>query len=130
MCIHGGIPRCARQIFTISVRNVLTCFWVPKSFGEPKVDNINVMLLFADADQKVVRFDVSVQKVTRVDELVPLQHLVGEHQDCLEGEFTFTVVEQVLQAGTQQIDDHHVIITFDSEPVDVGNANASLQYSV
>lgn len=55
------------------------------------------MLLFANSDQEVVWFDVSVQEMPRVDELYPLQHLVGQHEHRLEAELSLAVIEQVFE---------------------------------
>ena len=64
MCVDGGIAGGSRQVFAIAVRDVLTSLRVTEALGEAKVNNINVVLLLADADQEVVRLDITVQEVT------------------------------------------------------------------
>ena len=52
-------------------------------------------------------------------------HLVRQHKHRLDRELPAAKVEQVLQAGSQKVDDHDVIIAFDSIPVDVGDPDYS-----
>ena len=75
---------------------MLTRFRVSEPLSEAEIDYIDVVLLLADSNEEVIGLDVSVQEVARVDELDSLQHLVSQHKDCLEGELTLAVVEQVL----------------------------------
>ena len=51
--------------------------------------------------------------------------LVGEKENGLEGEFTVAEIEEILQTGTEEIDNHGVIIAFDSEPSYKGNSDTS-----
>ena len=81
------------------------------------------MLLLSDTNQKVVWLHISVEEVTRVDELDSLQHLIGEHQHGFERKLPLAVVEEVLETGSQQIDNHHVVVTFDAKPMHVWNTN-------
>ena len=74
---------------------MLACLRVTESFGEAEVDYVDVVLLFANSDQKVVRLDVSVEEVARVDKLDSLQlskhvragpntyHLICKHENSL-----------------------------------------------
>ena len=71
---------------------MLTSFWIPEPFGEPKIDHIDIMLLLSDTYEEIVRFYVSMGEVTRVNKLDPLQHLICQHQYGLEGKFAFAVV--------------------------------------
>lgn len=63
---------------------MFTCLWIPESFCQPKVDNIHEVLLFTDTNQKVVWLYVSMQEVTGVYELQPLEHLISKHKHCLQ----------------------------------------------
>lgn len=71
--VDGGIAGCSRQIFAITVRDVLTRLRVAEALGEAEVDDIDVVLLLSNADQEVVWLDVTMQKVARVDEFNSLQ---------------------------------------------------------
>ena len=51
---------------------MLTGLWVTESLGETKVNHVDVVLLLANSNQKVVRFDVSVEEMARVDKFYAL----------------------------------------------------------
>ena len=57
------------------------------------------MALLTRPHQEIIRFDVSVKEASRVKVLHPRYHLVSDHEDCLEAEFTTAVVEHVLKRG-------------------------------
>jgi len=42
----------------------------------------------ADADKEVVRFDITMQEATLMDELNALEHLDGEHEHGLQAKFS------------------------------------------
>lgn len=95
MRVYRGIAGSAGQVFAISIGDMLACLRVTESFGEAEVDYVDVVLLFANSDQKVVRLDVSVEEVARVDKLDSLQlskdvrarldtyHLICKHENSL-----------------------------------------------
>ena len=73
MRIDGGIAGGSRQILSIAVWDMLTSLRVPKALSQAKIDDIDVVLLLADADQEVVRLDVPVQEMPRMYELNSLK---------------------------------------------------------
>jgi hypothetical protein len=126
---------------------VLSRLGVPEALGQTEINDVYVVLLLADTNEKVIRLDISVEEVARVNKFDSLKlksivrfqmykkrrrrslrkrfefqvtyHLIGQHQDCLEREFTLAVIEQVLKAGTQKIYDHDIVVTLDSEPMNI-----------
>lgn len=50
------------------------------------------------------------------NERPPAYHLIREHQDRLEAELAVAKVEQILKAGSQQIDHHHCVVTLHPKP--------------
>jgi hypothetical protein len=52
---------------------VLACLRVSKALGKTEVDYVDVVLLFADTNQEVIGFDISVKEVARVDKLNSLE---------------------------------------------------------
>ena len=68
-----------------------------------------------------------INRVSKVEENIFLgtYHLIGEHEHRLERELSLAVVEQVLKRRPQQINDHHVVVSFDAEPVDVWDPNCN-----
>lgn len=54
--------------------------------------------------------------VTRHGVFVPY-HLIGQQQDGLEAELSGAEVKEVLQAGTQQLHHHHVVVSLGAAPL-------------
>jgi hypothetical protein len=52
-------------------------------------------------------------------------HLLGNHDDSLDGETTTAVVEEILERGTQQVNHKDVVKALLAEVVDIGNAGYS-----
>lgn len=50
-------------------------------------------------------------------------HLISEHEHGLEGELSTAVVEEVLEAGSEKINHHHIILSLHTEPLQVRNAS-------
>jgi hypothetical protein len=48
---------------------------------------------------------------------------IGKHEDCLQREFALAVVEKVFKRGPKQVDDHYVVVTLNTEPMDVWDAD-------
>ena len=51
--------------------------------------------------------------------------LVREEENRLQGEFTVAEVEQVLQAGTEEIENHSIVVALSSKPTDKGDADTT-----
>jgi len=64
MCVHRGIAGCSGQVLSISVRDVLTGLRVAETLGQAEINDVDIVLFFANADQEIVRLDVTVEKVT------------------------------------------------------------------
>lgn len=142
MSVYRGVSGCASQVFTIAVRNMFSSFGVAEAFCESKIYNVYIMLFFADTDEEVIGLDIPMQEMARMHEFNALKllthnqvrihvftvieltyHLISEHEDCLQGESSLAVVEEIFKTGTEQVYDHHVVIAFDAEPVHVWNTN-------
>ena len=54
-------------------------------------------------------------------ELSNTNHLLRYHDDRLDGELPITVIEQVLQAGSEQVNDQDVVEAFLAEVVNIRN---------
>jgi hypothetical protein len=62
-----------------------------------------------------------------VDVLDSGDELVGQEQDRLQREFAVAEVEEVFQAGTQEIKNHGIVIALGTEPADEGDADTTSQ---
>ena len=60
MSVHTGVASCTRQILSVTVRNVLSGLGFAEPLSEAKVDDVNEMLLLANTNKEVIRFDISV----------------------------------------------------------------------
>lgn len=74
-------------------------FGVSVFLRETEIDNVDLVPSLTDTHEEVVGFDVTVNKVSRVDILDTGDKLVGEKEDGLEGELAVAKVEQVLERG-------------------------------
>ena len=63
MGVHGGVSSCARQILTISVRNVLASLGISEPFRQAEVDHVHKMLLLPYSDKEIIWFHISVKEV-------------------------------------------------------------------
>jgi len=71
--VYRGIACGSGEVFAISVGDVFAGLGVAEALGKAEVDHVHVVLFLADANQEVVRLDVSVQEVSAVDELDSLK---------------------------------------------------------
>jgi len=56
--------------------------------------------------------------------------LICEHEHSFQREFTLAVVKQVFKGWAQQVNDHDVVVTLDTEPVDVRDTDSTLENTV
>lgn len=71
--INRSVSSGTCEVLSITVGDVLASLGVPETFGEAKIDDVNVMLLLPDTDEEVVWLDVTVEEVTGVHELDSLE---------------------------------------------------------
>ena len=67
LAVYGGISRCTRWSSAIAIRNMLASASIDISFGEAKIDHIYLVNLLACAYQEILRFDIPVYDVLRVN---------------------------------------------------------------
>lgn len=63
MCVNGGVASSASQVFILPVWNVLMRTSITVLLGQAKVYDVDKIALLAKPHQKVVRFNISVNKV-------------------------------------------------------------------
>ena len=68
MGINGGITSSSSQIFTLSVRNMLSVS-LNVSLGQSEVQNENLVGSFVQSDAEVIGFYVSMDEMSVVDVL-------------------------------------------------------------
>jgi hypothetical protein len=107
--VNGGVTGSSGQVLALAVGDVLALLLdVPLSQSEVQQEDLVGRLVEAHAE--VVRFYVAVQEVPAVDVLDALDHLVDQHEHCLQRELAQGLVEERFERGAHQIHDQHVIV--------------------
>ena len=52
--------------------------------------------------------------------------LIGEEKHCFEAEFARAEVEEILEAGPEQLHDHDIVVALAAAPLERGYADAAL----
>lgn len=117
-------------------------FGVTILFGHAKVHHVNNVgsLCIWSTNEEVVGFDVAIDQVLLVDGLHPRQlehgqlpirgtgnrdcyHLLRNHNNRFDREAPVTMVKEIFQTGSKQVNDENVVQTFLAKVVDIGNAS-------
>lgn len=93
MSVDGSVSGGSGEVLALSVRDVLSVS-LNVSFGESKVQNENFVGSFIQSDTKVIWLDVSVNEISVVNILNSLDHLIDQNKDCLQREFSESLVEK------------------------------------
>ena len=101
MRINAGIAGSAREIFVFPIRNVLVRTWIAVLFGQAKINDMNDTLPFAESNQKIVGFDISMNERFGMDVFESAQQLIGQHEDGFQLKAPSTIIKQVFQAWSQ-----------------------------
>ncbi len=119
------------QRTALTLRNVLERSGVTVSLGKTEIDTVNEVAVPAAAiSNKVSRLNITVDQVARVHEFDTFKHLVGNHEDGLEGEPTPTLVELILKGRTEKIHNHEVVGILSSKVVNLSESRGVLQFTV
>lgn len=127
MGVNRGVASSTRQVLVLTVGNVEVRLGVPVLLGQAEIDNVDLVATLANSHQEVVGLDITVDKGFGVDVLNAGDELIGQEQDRLQREFAVAEVEEILQAGAQEIKDHGIVIALSTEPADEGDADTAGQ---
>lgn len=131
MVIDRGVTGGTGQGSTLALGNVLEGSGVTVSLGETEIDAVDKVAVSAAAvGDKVSGLDITVDQVARVHEFHALEHLVGDHEDGLEGESSATLVELILERRTEEVHYHEVVRILGPEVVNLGESGGILQFTV
>ena len=125
MSVDGGIPSSAGKVLVLSVRNVEVRLRVAVLLGQAKVNYVDLVASLANAHEEIVGLDVAVDEGLGMDVLDAGDELVGEEQNRLQGELAVAEVEEVLQAGPEEVENHGIVVTFRTKPADERNSDAT-----
>lgn len=108
----------------LAVRDVLLGLGVDVLLGQAEVDDVDGVLPLAAwaPHQEVLGFHVAVDEALGVHILHARDQLDGDHEHRLERERAVAQVEQVLQAGPQQLQHHGVVLPAWAKIVDLRDA--------
>lgn len=125
MGVDGCVTCCSCQVLVLAVRDVQVCLGVTVFLRQTEINDIDLIATFPDTHQEVIRFDIAVDEGLGMDILDSADQLIGKQEHGLQGELSVTEIEEVLQAGAQEVDDHGVVVTFSAVPADKGNADTT-----
>jgi hypothetical protein len=123
--VDGGIAGGTSQVLVLAVRDVEVSLGVTVLLSESEINNVDLVASLANAHEEVVRLDVTVDEGFGVDVFDAGDELVCQEEDGLQREFAVAEVEEVLQAGAEEIEDHGIIVTFGAEPANKGDTHAA-----
>lgn len=81
MCIDTRVSRRSRQILVLLVWDMKMSAWIPILFRQPKINNIDLVSALAQSHQEIIRLDVAMEKVFRVDVFNAGDELISQEQD-------------------------------------------------
>jgi hypothetical protein len=125
--VDTGITSSASQVLVLTVRNVEVSLWVTVFLSETKVNDVDLVASLANAHEEVVWLDITVDERLGVDVFDARDELIGKQKNRLQGKLAVAEVEQVLQTGAEEIQDHGIVITFGAKPADKWDSNTSSQ---
>jgi len=114
--VDGSITGGARKVLVLTVWDVEVCLGVPVLLGQTEVDDVDLVTSLSNAHEEVVGLDIAVNEALGVDVLDAGDELIGKEEDGLEGELPVAEVEEILEGGTKQVEDHGIVVTLGAEP--------------
>lgn len=115
----------ASQVLVLSVRNVEVRLGVAVLLGQTEIDHVDLVAALTDTHEEVVGLDVTVDERLGVDVLDAGNQLVGQEQDRLQRELAVAEVEEILQGGAEEVQDHGIVVALGAEPPHEGNADTT-----
>lgn len=88
-------------------------------FGQSKVNYVDEMRVFSHSHQEIVGFYVAMENVLFVEDLYSLDHLLSDLENGFERESLVAIVEEIFEAGAQDVHEHDIVLTFGGEGVDL-----------
>lgn len=125
MGVDGGIASSSGQVLILPIRNVEVGLGVTVFLGQTKIDDIDLVASLANAHEEIVGLDITVNEGFGVDVLNAGDKLVGQQKNGLQGELAVAEVEEILQAGSEEIENHGIVVTLGTEPADKWDADTT-----
>jgi hypothetical protein len=77
--------------------------WVTVLLRQTKINDIDLVATLANAHEKVVWLDITVDEGLGVDVFDAGDELIGQQENGLQRKLPVTEVEQILQTGAEKI---------------------------
>ena len=121
--VDRGITSGSGQVLVLAVGDVLVGAGIAVLLGKAEIDDVDDRLTLPETNKEIIGLNVAMDEGLGMDVFQPAEELVGKHEHRLELESPAAVIEQILQRRTQQIQYHHIVITFNSVPTNVGDSD-------
>lgn len=125
MGVDGGITSSSGQVLVLPIRDVEVRLWVTVFLGQTEIDDIDLVAALADTHEEVVRLDITVDEGLGMDVLDAGDELIGQQKNGLQGELAVAEVEKILQAGSEEIKNHGIVVALSTEPADKWDTNTT-----
>ncbi len=83
MSVDGGVPGCACEVLSLSVRDMFAIS-LDVPLGKSEIENEDFMAGLIQTDTEIVWLDISVDKVAVMDVLNSLNHLINEDENAFQ----------------------------------------------
>lgn len=123
--VDWGITSGTCQVLVLTVWDVEVSLGVTILLGQTEIDDVDLVTTLTNAHKEVVGLDITVDEGLGVDVLDTGDELIGQEKNGLQGELAVAKVEEILQTGSQEIQNHGIVITLGSEPADKRNTDTS-----
>lgn len=123
--VDTGITGSSGKVLVLAVRDVEVSLGVAVFLCETEIDDVDLVSTLANTHQEVVGLDITVNEGFGVDVFDAGNELVGEEENGLQRELAVAEVEKIFQTGSEQIDNHSVVVTFGTEPANERNTDTT-----
>jgi hypothetical protein len=123
--VDTGITGSTSKVLVLAVRDVEVGLGVAVLLGQTEIDHVDLVTTLANTHEEVVGLDITVNEGLGVDVFDAGDELIGEEKNGLQGELAVAEVEQVLETGTQEVDNHGVVVALSTEPADEGDTDTT-----
>ncbi len=125
MGVDTSIASGTGKILIFTIRDVKVRLRVSVLLSETEIDDIDLVATFPDPHQEIIRFDVTMDEGLGVNVFDAGDKLIREEQYRLQGKLSVAEVEEILQAGSQKVEHHGVVVALGAKPAHEWNADTT-----
>jgi hypothetical protein len=123
--VDAGVTGGTSQVLVLSVWDVEVGLGIAVLLCQTEINDVDLVAALANAHEEVVRLDVTVDERLGVDVLNAGDELVREEKDSLQRELAVAEVEEILEGGAEQVQDHGIVVALGTEPTHEGDTNTA-----